>query len=77
MQSQRNDTEDDDDVKLPLAYIKKVQNTTEVKTLASNETVPSTKSVVGRKRVDVSDEKVICIMGQYQTDGHPCEKVHN
>ena len=63
MQSQRNGIEDDDDVELPSAHIKKVQNTTEVGTSASDETAPSTKGAVGRKRVDVSVGKVICTTG--------------
>ena len=63
MQSQRNGIEDDDDVKLPLAHIKKVQNTAEVRISASNETAPSTKGAVGRKGLDVSIGKVICTTG--------------
>ena len=60
MQSQRNNIEDDDDIKLLLAHIKKVQNTAEVETLASDEIALSTKGAVGRQGVDVSVRKVIC-----------------
>lgn len=63
MQSQRNGIEDDDDVQLPSAFIKKVQNTAEVGTSANDETSPSTKGTVGRKGVDVSVGKVICTTG--------------
>ena len=63
MQSQRNGIEDNDDVKLLSAQIKKVENTAEVGTLASDETAPSTKGAVGRKGVDVSVGKVICTTG--------------
>ena len=61
MQNQRNRIEDDNDVKLPLAHIKKMQNITEVGILVSNETVLLTKGAVGRKEVDVIVRKVICI----------------
>ena len=63
LQSQHNSIEDDDNVKLLLAYIKKVQNTTGVGTLAIDETAPSTKGVVGRKEVDISVRKVIYTTG--------------
>lgn len=46
-----------------MAYIKKLENTVEVGILVNNETVSSTKDVVGRKKVDVSIKKVICITG--------------
>lgn len=62
MQSKYNSIKDDNDVKLPLAYIKKLQNTSEVGTLASNEIAPSTKDVVSRKKINVSIRKVICII---------------
>ena len=64
MQSQRNGIkEDDDDVKLPSAHIKKMQNTAEFGILARDRTAPSTKSAVDRKKVDISIRKVICITG--------------
>ena len=43
--------------------LKKVQNIAEVGTLAKDETALSTKSAVGRKKVDISVGKVICITG--------------
>ena len=64
LQSYHNDIEkDDDDVKFPLVHMKKMQNTAKVRTSPSNRTAPLTKGVVGRKRVDVSVKKVICIKG--------------
>ena len=63
MQSQRNGIEDDDDIELLLAHIKKVQNTAEAGTLASDKTTPSTKDALGRKGVDVIVGKMICITG--------------
>ena len=49
LQRKRNGIEkDDDDVKFPLAHIKKMQNTAEVGTLASYGTALSTKGVVDR-----------------------------
>ena len=55
--------ENDNDVKLLLAHIKKMQNTAEVRTLASDGTAQSTKNTVGEKGVDVSIRKVICTTG--------------
>ena len=63
MESQHNGIEDDDEVKLPLTHIKKVQITIEVGTLASNKTAASTKGALDRKGVDVSVGKVICTIG--------------
>ena len=37
-----------------------MQNIAKVGTLASNEMAPSTKNIVGKKRVDISVRKVIC-----------------
>ena len=62
LQSQCNNIEKyDDDVKLLSTYIKKMQNTAEVETLASNGTAPSTKGAVGKKVIDISIRKVIYI----------------
>lgn len=59
MQSQhRYSIEDDDNVKLPLAHIKKMQNTAEGETLAINKTVSSIKAIIGRRESDVSVRKV-------------------
>ena len=63
MQSQRNGIEDNNNVELLSANIKKMQNTVEVGTLASDETASLTKGAMGRKRVDVSIGKVICTIG--------------
>ena len=63
MQSWCNGIEDNDNVEFSSAYIKKMQYTTEVETLASNEMALSTKGKVGRKRVDVSIRKVIGTTG--------------
>ena len=64
MQSQRNGIEkDNDNVKFLSAQIKKMQNIAEVGTLVSDGTVPSTKGIVDRKKVDVSITKVIYIIG--------------
>ncbi len=52
MQSQRNGIEDDDDVELPSAHIRKIQNTADVGTKASTE------AAVG-KRLDVSDRNEV------------------
>ena len=60
MQSQRNGMKDDNDIKLPLAYIQKLQNTAEVKALASNEMALTIKGVVRGKEIVVSIKKVIC-----------------
>ena len=68
---------DDDDIEFLLAHFKKMQNTTEVRTSASDKMALSTKGEVGRKKVDISVKKVICIIGQYQTDGHLCKKARN
>lgn len=51
LQSQRNGNENDDDIKFPLAYIRKIQNT------ANIETTISTKAAVGRRRLVVSIKK--------------------
>ncbi len=52
MQSQRNGIEDDDDVELPLVYIREMQNTADVGTKASTE------AVIGR-RLDVNDRNEV------------------
>ncbi len=52
LQSQRNGIEDEDDVELPLAHIKEMQNTADIGTKASTE------AAVG-KRLDVSDRNEI------------------
>lgn len=59
LQSQCNNIEDDDDIKLLLTYIKKVQNIAEVGTLPSNKIAPSTKGVVDGKKVDINVRKWI------------------
>ena len=61
MQNKRNSIEDGDDVKLLLAYMKKMQNTAKVGILVNDEIALSTKGAVGRKRIDVSIRKVIYI----------------
>ena len=40
-----------------------MQNTAKVGTSASNDTAPSTKSIVSKKKLDVNIRKVICITG--------------
>ncbi len=52
MQSQRNDIEDDDDVKLPSAHIREIQNT------ADDRTKVSTEAAIGR-RLDVSERNKV------------------
>ncbi len=52
LQSQRNGIEDDDDVELPSAHIKEMQNSAEVGTKASTE------AEVG-KRLDVSNRNEV------------------
>ncbi len=52
LQSQHNDIEEDDNIKLSLAYIREIQNTTDVGTKVSTE------AVVGR-RFDISDRNEI------------------
>ncbi len=52
LQSQRNGIEDDDDVELPLAHIREMQNTADVGTKALTE------AAVGR-RLDVSDRNEV------------------
>ena len=64
LQSQCNGIKkDDNDVKLPLAHIKKMQNTAEVRALASDGIASSTKGAVGRKINDISIRKVIYTIG--------------
>ena len=78
MQSQHNRIEkNDDDIELPLAHIRKMQNTAQVGTLASDGTSSSTKGAVGRKRVDVGIKRLIYTTGLHQTDWHLCKKSHN
>ena len=63
LQSQHNSIEkDDDNVKILLAHLKKMQNIAKVGILVSDGMVPSTKGVVDRKKVDVSIRKVIYII---------------
>lgn len=58
MKNQCNGMKDDDDVKLLWAYIKKMQFTSEVRILASNEMTSSSKGIVGRKGTDIGIRKV-------------------
>lgn len=46
------------DVKLLLAYIRKIQNTTEFRILASNKIALLTKAIVSKKKIDISIWKV-------------------
>ncbi len=52
MQNQHNGIEDDDDVVLPSAHIREIQNTADIGTKASTE------AAVGR-RLDVSDRNEV------------------
>lgn len=61
MQSQYNSIEDDNNIEFLLAHIKKLQNTAEVKILASNKIILSNKNIIDRKKVNVSIGKVIYI----------------
>lgn len=59
MQSQHSyNINNDDDVKLLLAQIRKMQDITEVEALTINKTAPLTKVVVGEKRSDISIRKI-------------------
>lgn len=58
MQNQYSSVKDDN-IKLLLIYIRKIQNTTKFKILASNKTALSTKTTVSRKRLDISIRKVV------------------
>ena len=57
MQSQHNDIKDDDDIKLLLAYIRKIQNTTDVGIIVQTETV------IGKRGLDIIIRMVRCIIG--------------
>lgn len=74
MQNQHNTTENDNDVKLLLTHIKKMQNIDEVNTLVSNKTILSTKAVIERNKLDVSVEKVSCTTKQYNKNDHLYKK---
>lgn len=50
--------EDDDDIKFPLAYIRKMQKIAEVPVLVIKKMALSTKDVVGKKRLDISIKNV-------------------
>lgn len=63
LQTQCNSIDDDDNVKLSSAHIKKLKNITKVETLTSNETASSSKSVVSKKKIDINIRKVIHITG--------------
>lgn len=59
MQRQRRySIEDDENVKLPSAYIKKMQNTVEVEKLAIDKMAPSIKVAIGGKGPNVSIRKI-------------------
>lgn len=59
MQSQRRySIKDNNDVKLPSAYIRKMQNTVEGETSAIDKIVVSTKATIGRGESDISIRKI-------------------
>lgn len=57
LQSQRNGIEDNDDMKLSLANIKKIQTNAKFRTLTIDKTALSTKATVNKKGVDISIKK--------------------
>ena len=50
----RYSIEDDEDIKLPLAHIRKMQNTTESETLAIDKIIQLTTATIGRRESDIS-----------------------
>lgn len=71
MQSQWNSIEDDDNVKLLSAHIRKIQITPNV------ETTISTKAEVDGRRLDISIKRLSYIIGKYNTDYNLSKKVYN
>lgn len=69
--------DDDNNNKYLLAYIRKIQNINNVKTLVIDEMVLLIKATVNRKRLDISGRKVSYIMGQYNINSHLYKKAHN
>lgn len=63
LQSQSNGIENNTNVKHPLAQIRKIKNTTAIRTLAIDETALLTNAMVNRKKLDVSIRKVSYITG--------------
>lgn len=63
MQSQGNGIEDNTNIKYPLAQIRKIKNTTDIRTLAIDETASLTNAIVNKKKLDVSIKKVSYIIG--------------
>lgn len=59
MQTKCNGIDNDNDIKLLSTYNKKLQNTSEVETLESDEMAISNNGIMGRKKVYVSVKKVI------------------
>ena len=54
MQNQHNNIEDSDNIKFLLIYMRKIQNTAEVRILAINKIASSVKIAENRKKSDVS-----------------------
>lgn len=53
----RYNIKNNDNIKLPLAHIRKIKNTVEGKTLAIDKTITLTKAIMGRKKSDISVRK--------------------
>lgn len=57
LQSQCNDIEDDNDVELPLAQNRKMENSTDVGTIILTE------AAIGKRGLNISIRKASCIIG--------------
>lgn len=59
LQSQRNSIKNNDNVKLLLTHMKKLQNSIKIETSTNDKIVSLVKDIVDRKKVDVSIKLVI------------------
>lgn len=60
-----------------MAHIRKIKNTIKVKILAIDKTALLTKTVIGKKELDVSIWNISFIIGQHNINGYLCKKVYN